>query len=114
MLRPSPSNVDATSPSNGPRVRGTIADDSRPLAGTLILPTAAQDAESLSRLSARERGVLTLIADGLVTKEIAWRLGVSAKTVEAHRRHIMEKVSMEGVARLTKFAVRNGLSSLDS
>ena len=66
----------------------------------------------LQRLSPRERQVLTLLADGCSTKEIAARLGVSIKTAETHRRNITEKLQIDSVALLTKFAVRVGLSSL--
>ncbi len=64
-------------------------------------------------LSAKEREVLQLVAEGSTTKEIADRLGVSAKTVDTHRQHIMEKLRVRSIAGLTKYAVRNGLTSLE-
>jgi len=64
-------------------------------------------------LSPREREVLALICAGPSTKEIAARLNLSPKTVETHRRQIMEKLGIYSVAGLTKYALREGLASLD-
>jgi DNA-binding NarL/FixJ family response regulator len=64
-------------------------------------------------LSAREHQILQQIADGLTTKEIARALSVSTKTIETHRRRIMEKLNRHSVAELTKYAVREGLVSLE-
>ena len=64
-------------------------------------------------LSAREREILQKIADGSTTKEIAHALEVSTKTVETYRRRIMEKLNRHSVAELTKYAVREGLVSLE-
>lgn len=63
-------------------------------------------------LTNREREVLQLIAEGKSTKEIAARLGVSVKTIETHRRQIMEKLGIFSIAELTKYAIREGLTSL--
>lgn len=63
-------------------------------------------------LSGREREVLQLIAEGKSTKEIAFHLDLSTKTIETHRRQIMEKLAIDNVADLTKYAVREGLTSL--
>lgn len=65
-------------------------------------------------LTARQREVLQLIAEGVTTKDIACRLHVSAKTVETHRKQIMERLNLHSVAELTKYAVREGLTSLDT
>jgi DNA-binding NarL/FixJ family response regulator len=65
------------------------------------------------RLSEREREVLQMMAEGKGTKEIAAELHLSAKTVETHRQHLMDKLDMYSVAELTKFAIREGLTSLD-
>ena len=65
-------------------------------------------------LTAREREVLQLIAEGRSTKQTADRLNVSIKTVETHRRNIMEKLDIYTVAELTKFAIRQGLTSVDA
>jgi DNA-binding NarL/FixJ family response regulator len=64
-----------------------------------------------SKLSAREREVLQLLAEGKATKEVANRLSVSIKTVETHRRNLMEKLDMHSVAELTKYAIREGITS---
>lgn len=65
-----------------------------------------------SKLTTREREVLRLIAEGRRTKEIAGSLGVSDKTVESHRRQMMEKLNLSSIAALVKYAVREGLTSL--
>jgi DNA-binding NarL/FixJ family response regulator len=65
-----------------------------------------------SALTPREREVLQALSEGLSTKEIASRLGVSVKTVETHRSQIMEKLDIHSVAELTKYAIREGLTSL--
>jgi two-component system response regulator NreC len=67
-----------------------------------------------SRLSTREREVLQLLSEGKSTREIATCLTVSAKTVETYRRQIMKKLDIHNVAELTKYAIRAGLTSLDS
>lgn len=63
-------------------------------------------------LSSRELEVLKQMADGYSTKEIAFNLGVSSKTVETHRQNLMEKLEVDSVAELTKFAIREGLTTL--
>jgi DNA-binding NarL/FixJ family response regulator len=65
-----------------------------------------------AKLSKREQEVLQLIAEGKSTKEIAVTLYVSVKTVETHRKQIMDKLDIYSVAGLTKYAVREGLTSL--
>jgi DNA-binding NarL/FixJ family response regulator len=64
------------------------------------------------QLSDREREVLQLIAEGFATKEIASRLHLSEKTVATHRAHIMAKLKINSVAQLTKYAIREGLTSV--
>lgn len=63
-------------------------------------------------LSSKEKEVLILIAEGMSTKEIAWRIGISSKTAESHRYNIMAKLKLHTVADLTKFAVRKGWVNL--
>ncbi|MDX1817126.1 MAG: response regulator transcription factor [Marinobacter sp.] len=63
-------------------------------------------------LTPRQREILRLIADGKATKEIAWELGVSAKTVESHRAQIMERLQIRDIAGLIRYAFRHGLSDL--
>ena len=65
-----------------------------------------------SILTKREREVLQLISEGKSTKLIATQLNVSIKTVETHRRQMMEKLGIRNVAGLTKYAIREGLTSL--
>jgi len=65
-------------------------------------------------LTDREREVLQLLAEGQSTKQIAIKLHVSAKTIETHRRQIMNKLDLHTVAELTKYAVRKGLTTLDA
>jgi len=65
-------------------------------------------------LTPRQHEVLQLLAEGLATKEIALRLKRSAKTVEMHRRHLMQKLGLYSIAELTRYAVRKGLVPLDT
>ncbi len=76
----------------------------------------SRKAESTGRiiLTPRQREVLQLLAEGKTTKQIASLLYVSHKTVETHRRQIMEKLDIHSIAELTKYAVREGLTSIDS
>jgi len=75
---------------------------------------APQTASAADRpLSAREREVLQLLAEGNSSKDIAKRLGVAVPTIETHRRQIMGKLKLHSIAELTKFAIREGLTSLD-
>ena len=62
-------------------------------------------------LSTREREVLQLLAEGRTTKEIASKLCLSIKTIETHRKQIMDKVGLSSVAELTKYAIRTGIAS---
>ena len=64
-------------------------------------------------LTSRERETLQLIAEGKSTAEAAKILNVSAKTVETHRKNIMDKLDIHSIAELTKYAVRIGLTSLE-
>jgi len=71
------------------------------------------DASVFSVLTHREREVLQMLAEGRSTKEIAASLGVSVKTIETHRQQIMDKLKIRSVAELTKYAIREGLTSLE-
>jgi RNA polymerase sigma factor (sigma-70 family) len=71
------------------------------------------DSSAFARLSPREREVLQLLAEGRSTKEIADVQHVSVKTVETRRKQIMDKLDLHSVAELTKYAIREGLTSLD-
>jgi two-component system response regulator NreC len=72
------------------------------------------EAASSNILSDREREVLQMIAEGKTTKQIALKLHISVKTVETHRRKIMSKLNVFSVAELTKYAIRKGLTSLET
>lgn len=63
-------------------------------------------------LSAREREVLQLIAEGKTSKEIAGTLNIAVPTVETHRRQLMDKLNVRTIAELTKYAIREGLTSV--
>lgn len=65
--------------------------------------------ETPPSLSPRQREVLRLIARGRATKEIAFELGLSPKTVESHRAQIMERLGIRDIAGLVRYALRNGL-----
>lgn len=64
-------------------------------------------------LSVREREILQLVAEGKSTKDIAAILNVSASTVESHRNNVMSKLGLYSIAELTKYAIREGLTSLE-
>lgn len=67
-----------------------------------------------SPLSSREREIVQLFSEGHSTNDIAQRLNLSAKTVATHREHIFDKLQLGSVAELTRYAIREGLSSLDA
>jgi len=82
------------------------------VAGDYASQLSAAQASGTAMLTSREREVLQLVAEGVHTKDIASRLGVSVKTALAHRRRTMNKLGLDSVADLVKFAVREGLTSL--
>ena len=67
-----------------------------------------------SLLSPREKEILQLLAEGSTTKRIADQLNVSVKTVETHRQHIMDKLNIFSIAELTKYAIKEGITSIDT
>ncbi len=64
-------------------------------------------------LTPKEREVLQLIAEGVTSKQIAERLGTSIKTAETHRTNLMRKLGLHSIAAVTKYAIREGISSID-
>jgi two-component system response regulator NreC len=90
-----------------PQIAGTVVEE-------YLEQVSARDLPDAPALTAREREVLQLIAEGVSTKKIADRLYVSVKTVESHRHNIMEKLGLRTTAELTKYAIREGLTSLDT
>jgi two-component system nitrate/nitrite response regulator NarL len=69
--------------------------------------------EPFSQLTSREREVLVLIAEGKSNKEVADQLGIGVRTIETHRERIMRRLNIHSVAGLTKYAIANGLVSLE-
>jgi len=67
----------------------------------------------LEQLTSRQREILQLIAEGKNTKEIAFTLGISVKTVEAHRLQLMSRLSIHDLPGLVRYAVRSGLVSAE-
>lgn len=88
-----------------PRITSVVVED-------FVNHLAAIADSPLAALTSRERQVLQLVAEGTSTKQIALKLHVSTKTVEANRRQIMEKLDIHTVAELTRYAVREGLTPL--
>jgi DNA-binding NarL/FixJ family response regulator len=74
-----------------------------------VLDEYQQTADPFDLLTAREREVLQLLADGKVAKEVATVLEVSVFTVDAHRGRIMKKLGLRSSTELVKFAMRKGL-----
>jgi len=70
--------------------------------------------EPLERLSPRERQVLKLVVEGRTSHEIAALLGVSPKSVDTYRSRLMSKLEIEDLATLVKFAIRHGVTSVES
>lgn len=75
--------------------------------------TPAPRAGDERRLTIREREVLQLVAEGKSSKEIAVILHIAVATVETHRRQIVEKLNLRTIAELTKYAIREGLTSTE-
>lgn len=90
----------------GPAVAGLVVEE-------VVRRPAAAEPSPLGTLSDREREVLQLLAEGRSTKEIGERLHVSPKTVETHRKRIMDKLRLFTLPELTKFAVREGLTGVE-
>ncbi len=88
-----------------PEIAGLVLDDYR----NLSLNT---EAKVVSILSPREQEVVQLIAEGRTSKQIAAALNVSAKTIETHRAQVMRKLDIHNLAELTKYAIREGLTSI--
>jgi PAS domain S-box-containing protein len=72
-------------------------------------PTDAGAAALAARLTPKQREVLVLVAEGLSSREIGQRLGVSERTVETHRQQLMDRLDIRGVAALARFALSAGL-----
>lgn len=79
-----------------------------------VHPSGGDDQSVFSVLSQREREVLQLMSEGNTTKQIAMQLHISPKTVEGHRLRLMTKLDIDNVAQLTKYAIQEGLTSVES
>jgi DNA-binding NarL/FixJ family response regulator len=75
---------------------------------------AAVADSAFSQLTAREREVVQLFSEGHTTNQIAEQLHLSAKTVATHRENVLHKLHIESIAELTRYAIREGLSSLEA
>jgi len=89
-----------------PSISRLVVDD--------YLHRITRESSNADILTNREKEVLQLLAEGKATKQIALKLHVSVKTVETHRRQIMDKLDMHSIAELTKYAIRKGFTSLES
>lgn len=89
-----------------PDIAGTLVED-------YLRLVDEPSGKPLSKLTPKEREVLQLIAEGKSTKEVAAILNTSISTIETHRQHVMEKLKIHTVAELTKYAIREGLTSLE-
>lgn len=87
-----------------PAVAGHVVDVATRRRGRVV--------DGFSQLTAREREVLKLIGEGLSTKEVADALGISQRTADGHRAHVMSKLSIRKVSGLVRFAIREGLVEL--
>jgi DNA-binding NarL/FixJ family response regulator len=90
-----------------PKMTGVVIDDYVKRLSTQYQPGGPV-------LNEREREVLQFLSEGKSTKQIALQLHVSSKTIESNRRNIMDKLGVNSVAELTKYAVREGLTPLES
>jgi two-component system, NarL family, response regulator NreC len=71
------------------------------------------DVSPLETLSPREREILQLVAEGQTSQEIAERLAISPKTVDTYRSRLMQKIGVKDLAGLVKFAIQQGVTSLE-
>jgi len=83
------------------------------VAAAVVDNTGYHPVEGIHQLGPRERQVLQLLAEGGTSSEIARHLFISTSTVDAHRHNIMKKLNLHGIAELTKYAICNGLTTMD-
>jgi two-component system, NarL family, invasion response regulator UvrY len=72
----------------------------------------AERAASLDSLSKRELEVMCFLASGMTNREIAEQLGISVKTIDTHRGHLLKKLQLRNNSDITRFAIRHGLVQL--
>lgn len=79
------------------------------ITGALMVAYGAKSGRTPEQLTARERQVLQLVAEGKTTKDIASLLGIAIKTAESHRTRLMRKLDIHETASLVRYAIRRGL-----
>ncbi len=89
-----------------PEISEIVIDES-------LVSSSAKVSSAHSELTMREREVIQLLAEGKKVKEIADTLFLSMKTVHVHRKHIMEKLGIHSIAELTKYAIKEGLTTVE-
>jgi two-component system NarL family response regulator len=89
-----------------PSVTGVVID-------THLRGASEPQASGQEALGPREREIVQLLAEGHTSPEIARRLHISTRTVEGHRRNITRKLNLHSIAELTKYAIREGLTSAE-
>jgi len=80
--------------------------------GEYVHKELSSETSLFSILTLREREVLKLVAEGRSTPQIAAGMGISTKTVDTHRQHVMDKLNIRGIADLTRYAIREGITPL--
>lgn len=88
-----------------PSITGTVVNDLKNSGSATVV-------EDEAKLTIKELEVLQMLAEGKGSKEIGYALGISSKTVDTHRQKIMHKLELRSIAELTKYAVREGLTTL--
>lgn len=78
-----------------------------------IVPSDPSNAAALESLTPREVQVLTALAAGKTNHEVAEGMSISVKTVDTHRRHLLRKLGMRNNSDLTRFAIQNGLVTIE-
>ena len=89
-----------------PRITDVVVDD-------YVSKTPGSDSSVTPKLTGRERQIVQLISEGKTIKEIARSLHISPKTADTNRRQIMNKLDISSIAELTKYAIQEGLTSLE-
>jgi DNA-binding CsgD family transcriptional regulator len=96
-----------------PAYVGTLLDITSQTAVEAELDAKLSEARTLTgKMTPRERQVVQLVADAQSTKQIALQLGIGAKTVEAHRTHIMKKLGVHSASELVRYAISKGIVDL--
>jgi len=80
--------------------------------GEYVHKELSEETSLFAILTPREREVLKLVAEGRSTLQIAADIDISTKTVDTHRQHIMDKLNIRGIADLTRYAIREGITHL--